>query len=224
MSTDQPEALQHRLALDQLHITLRFTVFFFLVSLHTPSTTALKMASMQCCAHTHTLVQALVFPEPPLFPYGPGGLDVLGCSHQARCLSAFMALHMHACIHAGAMENWGLITFRETDLLAPNGRPDDMDSAISHNQPSISQLYAVPLTVAHEVAHMWFGEHFFHPCSSARRHSCWPAYRAKVLAHVLNVTLRIPTPVAQSHFAPDKFCWGLVSSQRSSAVGSSATL
>lgn len=49
---------------------------------------------------------------------------------------------------AGAMENWGLITFRETDLLVPFG-PD--------SQPSIMQLYNVPLVVAHEVSHMWFG-------------------------------------------------------------------
>jgi hypothetical protein len=52
---------------------------------------------------------------------------------------------------AGAMENWGIITFRETDLLVP--------SASAPTKPSVMQLYSVPLVVAHEVAHMWFGAH-----------------------------------------------------------------
>ncbi|XP_029650204.1 thyrotropin-releasing hormone-degrading ectoenzyme-like isoform X2 [Octopus sinensis] len=46
---------------------------------------------------------------------------------------------------AGAMENWGLITYRETALL---------------NDPlmnSISQSERVTLVVAHELAHQWFG-------------------------------------------------------------------
>ncbi|PWU85270.1 putative aminopeptidase [Trypanosoma cruzi] len=45
---------------------------------------------------------------------------------------------------AGAMENWGLITFRETALLC------DENSAASHRQH-------VALVVAHELAHQWFG-------------------------------------------------------------------
>nr|XP_003703002.2 PREDICTED: glutamyl aminopeptidase-like [Megachile rotundata] len=46
---------------------------------------------------------------------------------------------------AGAMENWGLVTFRETELL--------------HNENSSScwNTKRVSLTVAHELAHMWFG-------------------------------------------------------------------
>lgn len=51
---------------------------------------------------------------------------------------------------AGAMENWGLITFREADLLVPPGDPEQGGA-------SVQQLYRVPLVVAHEVAHMWFG-------------------------------------------------------------------
>lgn len=47
---------------------------------------------------------------------------------------------------AGAMENWGIITFRETRLLA--------DPATS----SLSTREAVALTVNHELAHMWFGD------------------------------------------------------------------
>ncbi|XP_026670128.1 glutamyl aminopeptidase-like isoform X2 [Ceratina calcarata] len=46
---------------------------------------------------------------------------------------------------AGAMENWGLITFRETELLYSEG-----DS-------SCLNMRSVSLTVAHELAHMWFG-------------------------------------------------------------------
>jgi len=43
------------------------------------------------------------------------------------------------------MENWGLITFRETNLLV-----DEANSAVAN------QLQ-VALVVAHELAHMWFG-------------------------------------------------------------------
>ncbi|KAJ1522082.1 hypothetical protein ONE63_002393 [Megalurothrips usitatus] len=46
---------------------------------------------------------------------------------------------------SGAMENWGLITFRETSFLFD---PKENSPA---NQESISE------TVAHELAHMWFG-------------------------------------------------------------------
>ncbi|XP_043581550.1 glutamyl aminopeptidase-like [Bombus pyrosoma] len=46
---------------------------------------------------------------------------------------------------AGAMENWGLITFRETELLH------------SENDSSCHNMRSVSLTVAHELAHMWFG-------------------------------------------------------------------
>lgn len=46
---------------------------------------------------------------------------------------------------AGAMENWGLITFRETELLH------------SENDSSCHNMKSVSLTVAHELAHMWFG-------------------------------------------------------------------
>ena len=47
---------------------------------------------------------------------------------------------------AGAMENWGLITYRETALLY---------------EPGISSLMNkqyVALVVAHELAHQWFGD------------------------------------------------------------------
>ncbi|XP_014776693.1 uncharacterized protein LOC106873725 [Octopus bimaculoides] len=46
---------------------------------------------------------------------------------------------------AGAMENWGLITYREVALLN--------DPAMN----SISQSERVTLVVAHELAHQWFG-------------------------------------------------------------------
>uniref|UniRef100_A0A8C7JZQ6 Aminopeptidase n=1 Tax=Oncorhynchus kisutch TaxID=8019 RepID=A0A8C7JZQ6_ONCKI len=47
--------------------------------------------------------------------------------------------------NAGAMENWGLITYRETALL--------YDPAIS----SVGNKERVLTVVAHELAHMWFG-------------------------------------------------------------------
>lgn len=46
---------------------------------------------------------------------------------------------------SGAMEHWGLVTFRETSLL--------IDSSSS----STSNKNGVAGTVAHELAHMWFG-------------------------------------------------------------------
>lgn len=46
---------------------------------------------------------------------------------------------------AGAMENWGLVTFRESCLLV-----DDTSSLDSKK--------SVAVTVAHELAHMWFGD------------------------------------------------------------------
>ncbi|KAK2583677.1 hypothetical protein KPH14_009606 [Odynerus spinipes] len=46
---------------------------------------------------------------------------------------------------AGAMENWGLVTFRETELL------------YSEDHSSCENIKSVALTVVHELAHMWFG-------------------------------------------------------------------
>lgn len=45
---------------------------------------------------------------------------------------------------AGAMENWGLITFRETNLLL-------------NTQSSPLEKQAVASVIAHELAHQWFG-------------------------------------------------------------------
>lgn len=47
--------------------------------------------------------------------------------------------------NAGAMENWGLITYRETAMLY-----DERSSSISNKQ-------RVAVVVAHELAHQWFG-------------------------------------------------------------------
>jgi aminopeptidase N len=47
--------------------------------------------------------------------------------------------------NAGAMENWGLITYRETALLYKKG------VSSLHNKQRIA------LVVAHELAHQWFG-------------------------------------------------------------------
>ena len=46
---------------------------------------------------------------------------------------------------AGAMENWGLITYRETALLYKPGV-----SALTNKQ-------RIAIVVAHELAHQWFG-------------------------------------------------------------------
>nr|XP_019935919.1 PREDICTED: aminopeptidase Ey-like isoform X1 [Paralichthys olivaceus] len=47
--------------------------------------------------------------------------------------------------NAGAMENWGLITYRETALL------------YDHDMSSNGDNEQVASTIAHELAHMWFG-------------------------------------------------------------------
>ena len=46
---------------------------------------------------------------------------------------------------SGAMEHWGLITYRETNLLY-----DSRDSS-SYNKQRVAAV------VSHELAHMWFG-------------------------------------------------------------------
>lgn len=46
---------------------------------------------------------------------------------------------------AGAMENWGLITFRESGMLYEHG-----------TSPNINQLH-VAIVIAHEISHQWFG-------------------------------------------------------------------
>lgn len=46
---------------------------------------------------------------------------------------------------SGAMENWGLITFRETSVLYD----PEITTGLNH--------LTVTLTTAHELAHMWFG-------------------------------------------------------------------
>ncbi|XP_077419319.1 aminopeptidase N-like [Vanacampus margaritifer] len=47
--------------------------------------------------------------------------------------------------HAGAMENWGLVTYRETALLY------DPDKSSAGNKRRVVSV------IAHELAHMWFG-------------------------------------------------------------------
>lgn len=47
--------------------------------------------------------------------------------------------------YAGAMENWGLIIYRETALL--------YDPIMS----SASNLQRIAVVVSHELAHQWFG-------------------------------------------------------------------
>jgi aminopeptidase N len=46
---------------------------------------------------------------------------------------------------AGAMENWGLVTYRQVDLM------------IDSSKATVSQLQRVASVVTHELAHQWFG-------------------------------------------------------------------
>jgi aminopeptidase N len=67
--------------------------------------------------------------------------DYFGINYPLKKLD-LMALPDFA---SGAMENWGLITFRETALL------------VDKKNSSITNQSWVALIVAHEIAHQWFG-------------------------------------------------------------------
>ena len=74
---------------------------------------------------------------------------------------------------AGAMENWGIVTFREVDLLVPPESAAGASGHVATSGASVAQLYRVPTVVAHELAHMWFGmllmRFLSNICSSAKR-------------------------------------------------------
>ena len=53
---------------------------------------------------------------------------------------------------AGAMENWGLITYRETALLFKDG------------VSSASNKQRIAIVVSHELAHQWFGKRLRRAC------------------------------------------------------------
>lgn len=46
---------------------------------------------------------------------------------------------------SGAMENWGIVTFKETNIL------------INPNSSNYMDYFSVVNVVCHEIAHMWFG-------------------------------------------------------------------
>jgi glutamyl aminopeptidase len=47
---------------------------------------------------------------------------------------------------SGAMENWGLVGYRETNLLYKEG------------ENSLSSKQSVAFVIAHEISHFWFGK------------------------------------------------------------------
>lgn len=59
---------------------------------------------------------------------------------------------------SGAMENWGLITYRETKLL------------ISPNEESFEAMRKIIHVIAHELAHQWFGN--LGVCKLMRKRPC----------------------------------------------------
>ena len=63
-----------------------------------------------------------------------------------------------ACLSVGAMENWGLVTFRENSLL------------VERTTSSNAQFQAVATIVAHEISHQWFGK--FTSCNSESISDC----------------------------------------------------
>ena len=62
---------------------------------------------------------------------------------------------------AGAMENWGLITYRETALLFKEGV-----SAAANKQ-------RIAIVVSHELAHQWFGMFFLDLICSNFKKPTW---------------------------------------------------
>lgn len=64
-------------------------------------------------------------------PYPLPKLDMLCCTEFAM----------------GAMENWGLVTYREVDLLMDTSKPS----------ASTARKQRIAIVVAHELAHQWFG-------------------------------------------------------------------
>lgn len=69
------------------------------------------------------------------------------CAHfdGAECPAGKIDLLPLADFSSGAMENWGLITFKESSLLA------------DRKEESIGQKVYVAQTIVHELAHHWFG-------------------------------------------------------------------
>lgn len=62
-----------------------------------------------------------------------------------NCFVTVMFVSVLLDFAAGAMENWGCVTYRETALL------------VDENNSSAQTKQWVSLVVAHEIAHQWFG-------------------------------------------------------------------
>jgi hypothetical protein len=117
----------------------------------------------------------------PVRVFGPGGADAaarrLGVALGAACAAlqayeqvlgvpfALPKLDLVAIPNfgAGAMENWGLMLFRESALLVGSASEDGAaDAAAAATRAGggdndAAQAFRVASTVAHETAHQWFG-------------------------------------------------------------------
>lgn len=62
-----------------------------------------------------------------------------------KCIWSFVLCTKFGLMISGAMENWGLVTYRETALL------------IDPKNSSLKSKQWVALVVGHELAHQWFG-------------------------------------------------------------------
>lgn len=117
----------------------------------------------------------------PIRVFGPGGADAaarrLTVALGAACsaLQAFeqvlgvpfalpkLDLVAVPNFAAGAMENWGLMLFRESALLVGSAELDPAEdagraaAAAGGSDADAAQAFRVASTVAHEVAHQWFG-------------------------------------------------------------------
>lgn len=67
-------------------------------------------------------------------------------TEQTLISSCCYRLSLSLSLGKGAMENWGLVTYRETALM------------IDEAKASPQQKQRVAIVVAHELAHQWFGK------------------------------------------------------------------
>ena len=114
---------------------------------------AFLVGDFQCLSSSSDGVPIRVCATPDKFQYGKLALDT--AVHTLHYYDTYFGikypmpkLDMIALpdFEAGAMENFGAITYRETDLLA-----DDATASIDHKK-------RVAVVVTHEMAHQWFGD------------------------------------------------------------------
>jgi hypothetical protein len=114
---------------------------------------ALVMSEFQAASAAHPTYPVKVWSRPEVVTQGQYAadigalmLDAFGAYFEVPYQLPKMDMAAIPDFNAGAMENWGLMTFRETALLW-----DPVNSGTRNKQ-------SVATVVAHELAHQWFGD------------------------------------------------------------------